>query len=157
MTAKKVVIVGGVAGGMSAATRLRRRSETTQIVVFDRGPYVSFANCGLPYHLGGEIADRNKLIVQSPERLRAVFNLDVRDAKERDGGAIPGSVHIPLGELRHRLAELPKDKLILAHCASGQRSYNACRLLSQHGFRCRNLSGSYKTWAAGTSFRTIID
>ena len=77
--------------------------------------------------------------------------LDVRDAKERDGGAIPGSVHIPLGELRHRLAELPKDKLILAHCASGQRSYNACRLLSQHGFRCRNLSGSYKTWVAGAA------
>lgn len=83
--------------------------------------------------------------------------LDVRDAKERDGGTIPGSVHIPLGELRHRLTELPKDKLILAHCASGQRSYNACRLLSQHGFRCRNLSGSYKTWAAGTSFQTTID
>lgn len=82
MTVKKVVIVGGVAGGMSAATRLQRRSETTQIVVFDRGPYVSFANCGLPYHLGGEIADRNKLIVQSPERLRAVFNLDVRPNSE---------------------------------------------------------------------------
>jgi NADPH-dependent 2,4-dienoyl-CoA reductase/sulfur reductase-like enzyme len=82
MTVKKVVIVGGVAGGMSAATRLRRRSESTQIVVFDRGPYVSFANCGLPYHLGGEIADRNKLIVQSPERLRAVFNLDVRANSE---------------------------------------------------------------------------
>jgi rhodanese-related sulfurtransferase len=75
--------------------------------------------------------------------------LDVRDAKERDGGAIPGSVHIPLGELRLRLAELPKDRLILAHCASGQRSYNACRMLTQRGFRCRNLSGSYKTWAAG--------
>lgn len=76
--ARKVVIVGGVAGGMSAATRLRRRSESTEIVIFERGPFVSFANCGLPYHLSGEIADRKKLIVQSPERLRAVFNLDVR-------------------------------------------------------------------------------
>jgi rhodanese-related sulfurtransferase len=82
--------------------------------------------------------------------------LDVRDAKERDGAAIPGSVHIPLGELRHRLAELPKDKLILAHCASGQRSYNACRLLAQYGFRCRNLSGSYKTWAAGASATALL-
>jgi len=63
---KKVVIVGGVADGMSATTWLRRRSEATQIVVFDRGPYVSIANCGLPYHLGGEIADRDKLIVQFP-------------------------------------------------------------------------------------------
>jgi len=71
--------------------------------------------------------------------------LDRRDTKEWEGGAIPGSVHIPLGELRLRLAELPADKLILAHCASGQRSYNVCRLLAQHGIRCRNLCGSYKT------------
>jgi NADPH-dependent 2,4-dienoyl-CoA reductase/sulfur reductase-like enzyme/rhodanese-related sulfurtransferase len=72
--------------------------------------------------------------------------LDVRDTKERASGAIPGSLHIPLGELRSRISELPRDKEILAHCASGQRSYNACRLLSQNGFRCRNLTGSFKTW-----------
>ena len=72
--------------------------------------------------------------------------LDVRDAAERDAGAIPNSVHIPLKELRSRLGELPRDKEIIAHCASGQRSYNACRILTQNGFRCRNLSGSYKTW-----------
>jgi rhodanese-related sulfurtransferase len=72
--------------------------------------------------------------------------LDVRDASERVVGAIPNSIHIPLAELRSRLAELPRDKEIIAHCASGQRSYNACRVLSKHGFRCRNLSGSYKTW-----------
>jgi NADPH-dependent 2,4-dienoyl-CoA reductase/sulfur reductase-like enzyme/rhodanese-related sulfurtransferase len=76
--------------------------------------------------------------------------LDVREAKERDGGTIPGSRGIPLGQLRGRLSELPKDKLLLVHCASGQRSYNACRLLVQHGFTCRNLTGSYKTWKAGT-------
>lgn len=75
---KRVLIVGGVAGGMSAATRLRRLDESAEIVVFERGPFVSFANCGLPYHLGGEIADRGKLIVQSPQRLRQVFRLDVR-------------------------------------------------------------------------------
>jgi NADPH-dependent 2,4-dienoyl-CoA reductase/sulfur reductase-like enzyme/rhodanese-related sulfurtransferase len=74
--------------------------------------------------------------------------LDVRDAKERDGGAIPDSLGIPLAQLRDRLGELSKDKLILAHCASGQRSYNACRVLAQHGFRCRNLAGSFKTWKA---------
>jgi NADPH-dependent 2,4-dienoyl-CoA reductase/sulfur reductase-like enzyme/rhodanese-related sulfurtransferase len=72
--------------------------------------------------------------------------LDVRDAAEREAGAIPNSIHIPLGELRGRLGELPRDREVIAHCASGQRSYNACRLLLQHGFRCRNLSGSYKTW-----------
>ena len=78
----------------------------------------------------------------------ATVVLDVREAKERDGGMIPGSLHIPLGELRARLGELPRDKEILAHCASGQRSYNACRVLTQNGFRCRNLSGSFRTWSA---------
>ena len=61
---------------------------------------------------------------------------------------IPGSLSIPLGELRSRLGELPKDREILAHCASGQRSYTACRILMQHGYKCWNLTGSYKTWKA---------
>ncbi len=81
------------------------------------------------------------------DRSRALV-LDVRDAQERAGGAIPGSVHIPLGELRTRLDELPRDREIVAHCASGQRSYTACRVLMQHGFQCRNLIGSFKTWKA---------
>jgi NADPH-dependent 2,4-dienoyl-CoA reductase/sulfur reductase-like enzyme/rhodanese-related sulfurtransferase len=74
----KLVIVGGVAGGASAAARARRLSEQTEIVVFERGPDVSFANCGLPYYLGGEITDRSKLLVVKPEVLRQRFNLDVR-------------------------------------------------------------------------------
>jgi NADPH-dependent 2,4-dienoyl-CoA reductase/sulfur reductase-like enzyme/rhodanese-related sulfurtransferase len=74
----KLVIVGGVAGGASAATRARRLSETAQIVLVERGPDVSFANCGLPYHIGGEIVDRNKLLVTTPAKLRSRFNLDVR-------------------------------------------------------------------------------
>ncbi|MFO0880129.1 MAG: FAD-dependent oxidoreductase [Gemmataceae bacterium] len=75
---KRVLIVGGVAGGMSAATRLRRLDEQATIIVFERGPHVSFANCGLPYYIGGEITERSKLLVQTPGRLREVFNLDVR-------------------------------------------------------------------------------
>jgi NADPH-dependent 2,4-dienoyl-CoA reductase/sulfur reductase-like enzyme/rhodanese-related sulfurtransferase len=74
----KLVIVGGVAGGASAATRARRLSEEAEIVLIERGPDVSFANCGLPYHIGGEIADRKKLLVTTPERLHARFRLDVR-------------------------------------------------------------------------------
>ncbi len=77
--------------------------------------------------------------------------LDVRDPGERQRGAIPNSMHIPLPELRERLGELPRDKELLVHCQSGQRSYYACRLLSQRGFRCRNLTGSYKTWQTATS------
>jgi rhodanese-related sulfurtransferase len=74
--------------------------------------------------------------------------LDVREPAERAAGAIPGSIGIPLGELRQRLGELSHDRPLLVHCASGQRSYNACRMLMQQGYRCFNLSGSYKTWKA---------
>jgi len=75
---KRIVIVGGVAGGASAATRARRLSEDAEIIVFERGAYVSFANCGLPYHVGGIIQDRQRLLVQTPESLRARFGVDVR-------------------------------------------------------------------------------
>jgi NADPH-dependent 2,4-dienoyl-CoA reductase/sulfur reductase-like enzyme len=74
----KVVIVGGVAGGASAAARARRLSESAEIVLLERGQYVSFANCGLPYYVGEEIKPREKLIVTSPERLRERFRIDVR-------------------------------------------------------------------------------
>lgn len=79
---KKIVIVGGVAGGMSAATRLRRLMEEAQITIYEKGPYVSFANCGLPYYVSGEIAERSALVVQSPEALKARFNLDVQVESE---------------------------------------------------------------------------
>ncbi|SDB29672.1 NADPH-dependent 2,4-dienoyl-CoA reductase, sulfur reductase [Streptococcus henryi] len=78
----KIIIVGGVAGGMSAATRLRRLMEDAEIIVFDKGPFVSFANCGLPFHVSGEIAERSSLLVQTPERLKARFELDVRPETE---------------------------------------------------------------------------
>ena len=74
----KIVIVGGVAGGASAAARARRLSEDAEIILVERGPDVSFANCGLPYHIGGKIAERDKLLVVKPELLKARFKLDVR-------------------------------------------------------------------------------
>lgn len=74
----KIVVVGGVAGGMSAAARARRLSEDAEIVVLERGGYVSFANCGLPYHVGDEIPQRSALLVQTPDSLRAALDLDVR-------------------------------------------------------------------------------
>ncbi|MFV0557561.1 MAG: FAD-dependent oxidoreductase [Enterococcus sp.] len=78
----KILIVGGVAGGMSAATRLRRLMEDAEIIVLEKGPFVSFANCGLPYYVSGEIAERDALLVQTPESLHARFNLDVRPFHE---------------------------------------------------------------------------
>ena len=78
----KVVIVGGVAGGATAAARLRRLDESAEIVVFERGGYVSYANCGLPYYIGGVIRDRAKLTLQTPESFRRRFNVDVRVRSE---------------------------------------------------------------------------
>ena len=80
--AKKVVIVGGVAGGATAAARARRLDESAEIVMFERGAEVSFANCGLPYHIGGEIANRNALLVQTKAGLESRFRLDVRTRSE---------------------------------------------------------------------------
>lgn len=74
----RTIIVGGVAGGMSTATRLRRNDEQREIIVFERSGYVSFANCGLPYHLGEVIPERSSLLLQTPEALRERFNIDVR-------------------------------------------------------------------------------
>ena len=74
----KILIIGGVAGGATAATRLRRLSEENEIIIFEKGEHVSFANCGLPYHIGGVIADRNKLLLQTPISLKRRYNLDVR-------------------------------------------------------------------------------
>ncbi|CAK1691859.1 NADPH-dependent 2,4-dienoyl-CoA reductase/sulfur reductase-like enzyme [Vibrio crassostreae] len=78
----KIVIIGGVAGGASAAARARRLSEDAEIIMFERGSFVSFANCGLPYHIGGDIKDRSKLLLQTPESFLARFNVDVRVMNE---------------------------------------------------------------------------
>ncbi|GAA5215701.1 FAD-dependent oxidoreductase [Corallincola platygyrae] len=74
----RIVIVGGVAGGASAAARARRMSEDAEIIMIDRGPYISFANCGLPYHIGGDIQSRDALLLQTPESFKRRFNVDVR-------------------------------------------------------------------------------
>jgi NADPH-dependent 2,4-dienoyl-CoA reductase/sulfur reductase-like enzyme/peroxiredoxin family protein/TusA-related sulfurtransferase/rhodanese-related sulfurtransferase len=79
---KKIVIVGGVAGGASAAARLRRLDEQMEIVLFERGEYISFANCGLPYYIGGKITDRAKLLVQTEEGMEQRFNIDIRTKSE---------------------------------------------------------------------------
>lgn len=79
---KKVIIVGGVAGGASAAARLRRLDEEAHIMMFERNDYISFANCSLPYYIGGSIKDRSKLLVQTPEAMFKRFNIDIRTQSE---------------------------------------------------------------------------
>lgn len=78
----RIVVVGGVAGGMSAAARARRLDEGAEIIVFEKGPYVSFANCGLPYFVGGEITSRDALLLHTPETLKSSLGLDVRPLTE---------------------------------------------------------------------------
>lgn len=75
---KKILIVGGVAGGASAATRLRRLSEEDEIIMFEKGPHVSFSNCALPYHLSGVIDEADKLVLMSPEKFKAQYNIEAR-------------------------------------------------------------------------------
>jgi len=79
---KKVLIIGGVAGGATAAARLRRLDEHAEIIMFERGEHISFANCGLPYHIGGAIADREDLLLQTPYSFHKRFNVDVRVQNE---------------------------------------------------------------------------
>src|SRR5579863_10370445 len=82
---RRVLIVGGVAGGASCAARLRRLDESLEIAVFDRGPFVSFANCGLPYYVGNVIEDERALLVASPEMFHQRFNIEVRTDTEVTG------------------------------------------------------------------------
>lgn len=108
----RIVIIGGVAGGMSAATRLRRLSEETEIIVLEKGPYVSFANCGLPYHLSGEIAAREELMVQTPEQLRTRFRIDVRPESEVTKiDPVQKEIHY---QYQEETRTLTYDKLLLA-------------------------------------------
>ncbi|MEL7567029.1 MAG: DsrE/DsrF/DrsH-like family protein [Dehalobacterium sp.] len=79
---RKIVIVGGVAGGAGAAARLRRLDEEAEIVMFEKGEYISFANCGLPYYIGGVIKERDKLLVQTEEKMEERFNIDIRVKSE---------------------------------------------------------------------------
>ena len=82
MNVSKVLIVGGVAGGASAAARLRRLNEEVEIILFEKGEYISFANCGLPYYIGGEIKNKADLTLQTPAGFKKRFNIDVRTFNE---------------------------------------------------------------------------
>ncbi len=82
MERKKILIVGGVAGGATAAARLRRLDEQAEIIMFEKGEYISFANCGLPYYIGGEIREKSALTLQTPESFRGRFQVDVRIFQE---------------------------------------------------------------------------
>jgi NADPH-dependent 2,4-dienoyl-CoA reductase/sulfur reductase-like enzyme/rhodanese-related sulfurtransferase len=113
-----IIIVGGVAGGASAATRARRMNDDANIIMFEKDRHVSFANCGLPYYLGGEIVDREKLLVAKPELFEKRFNIEVRTRQEVTGIDRARKVVSVLNHRGGDRHELPYDKLILAPGAS---------------------------------------
>ena len=96
----KVIIVGGVAGGASCAARLRRLDEKAEILMVERGPYVSYANCGLPYHVGGVIAEESSLLVATEQMFKGFFNVDVRTRCEVVGIS-PKEKTVRVEEPRH--------------------------------------------------------
>ena len=114
----RVVIIGGVAGGMSAATRLRRLDESAEIIVLERSGHVSYANCGLPYYVGGVIAEEDKLYLQTPESLHNRFRLDVRVHHEVTEIAADKKVVIARDLISGKENEISFDKLILSPGAS---------------------------------------
>lgn len=113
-TGRRILIVGGVAGGASAAARLRRLDEAARITMFERGPHISFANCGLPYYIGGTITEREDLLLQTPEAFSSRFNVDVRVRQEVVGiDRAARHVQVLDHETGRRYTE-PYDKLILS-------------------------------------------
>jgi NADPH-dependent 2,4-dienoyl-CoA reductase/sulfur reductase-like enzyme/rhodanese-related sulfurtransferase len=120
-TPLRIVIIGGVAGGASAAARARRLSEDASIVLFERGPYVSFANCGLPYHIGGVIPERERLLVQTPQSLYARFDIDVRVNTEVVSIDTRAKVVTARNLKTGKTSEEPYDALVLSPGAEAVR------------------------------------
>jgi NADPH-dependent 2,4-dienoyl-CoA reductase/sulfur reductase-like enzyme/rhodanese-related sulfurtransferase len=114
----RVVIIGGVAGGMSAATRMRRLDAAAEIIVFEKSGHVSYANCGLPYYVGGVIADEDALLLQTPESLHARFRLDVRVLSEVIGIDSAAKTVSAKNLVTGEVTEISYDKLILSPGAS---------------------------------------
>ncbi len=134
----KIVIIGGVAAGMSTAARARRLSEKAEIVVLERSQYVSFANCGLPYHIGGDIKERDQLLLQTPQTLAETLNLDVRTGHEVIA-VDRGDQSITVRELTTGREYIePYDKLVLCPGANPVRP-NLPGIEHQRIFTLRNI------------------
>jgi len=114
----RIVIIGGVAGGMSAATRMRRLDADAEIIVIEKSGHVSYANCGLPYYVGGVIEEEDALLLQTPASLHARFRLDVRIASEVESINPSAKTILVKNELNSKSYELSYDKLVMSPGAS---------------------------------------
>lgn len=139
----KVLIVGGVAGGASAAARLRRLDENAEIILFEKGEYISFANCGLPYYIGEVIREKDKLVVQTPEKMKERFNIDVRVNSEVTK-IFPDKKTIEVyNKAEDKTYTETYDKLVLSPGAEPVKprlpGVDSCRI-----FTLRNIPDTYK-------------
>jgi NADPH-dependent 2,4-dienoyl-CoA reductase/sulfur reductase-like enzyme len=139
----KTVIVGGVAGGATAAARLRRLDERREIILLERGSYISFANCGLPYYIGGEIKDRSKLTLQTPESFNERFNVDVRTDNEVLSIDTKGKKVVVKDHKQGKTYFEEYDNLILSPGAAPVRP-NIEGIDNERVFTLRNIPDTYK-------------
>ncbi|MDR1140560.1 MAG: FAD-dependent oxidoreductase, partial [Planctomycetaceae bacterium] len=138
---QKILIVGGVAGGASAAARLRRLSESAEIIMFERGEFISFANCGLPYYIGGEITEKSALILQTPQSFKSRYNIDIRVCHEVVAiNRNAKTVSVKNGQTNEIYAE-GYDKLILS---PGAKPICPDKFQSEHIFTIRNISDTHR-------------
>ncbi|MDR2162083.1 MAG: DsrE/DsrF/DrsH-like family protein [Desulfovibrio sp.] len=137
----KILIVGGVAGGATAAARLRRLNENAEIVIFERGEYISFANCGLPYYIGGEINDKSALMIETPQSFNARFNVDVRIFSEVTSIDMARKAVIVKNIKKDEVYEESYDKLILSPGAAPFRP-SISGADSERVFTLRNIPDS---------------
>ncbi len=138
----KVVVIGGVAGGASAAARLRRLDETSEIILIEKGEHISFANCGLPYYIGEVIKEKEKLLVQTPERMKERFNIDVRINSEVTRINTENKTVEVLDILRNKHYQETYDKLVLSPGAEPVRP-NLPGINSKKIFTLRNIPDTY--------------
>jgi len=139
----KILIVGGVAGGASAAARLRRLDEKSEIIMFERGEYISFANCGLPYYIGGEITEKSALTLQTPKSFNARFNVDVRNNNEVISVNKENKTVEVLDLKTNKTYSESYDKLILSPGAEPVRP-NIQGFNNPRVFTLRNIPDTYK-------------
>ena len=140
---KKILIVGGVAGGASAAARLRRLDEKAEIILFERGEHISFANCGLPYFIGEEITDKGQLTLQTPDSFHRRFNIDVRVFSEVISIDKKGKTVTVKNQRTHETYTESYDKLILSPGAEAIRP-NIEGIHSHKVFTLRNIPDTFK-------------
>ena len=125
---RKTVIIGGVAGGASCAARLRRLDADREIVILERGAYISYANCGLPYHVGDVIKNRSALLLMTPERMWERFRIDVRVQNEVTKiDRVKKTVTVRKTDVRASPASIPRGSKHCGPCPTRTRSAPWCR------------------------------